>query len=122
MPDKKRISHVTVIGAGTMGYGIAQVAAVGRFNVVLNDVADDLLETALGRIRQDLLKAAEIGKLTAEQTNAALDRIQLETGLERAAEHADLVIEAVPEQICIKLALFTRLEEICPPDTIFASN
>ena len=122
MPDKKDISNVTVIGAGTMGHGIAQVAAVGGFNVVLNDVANDLLETALGRIRHDLLKATEIGKLTTEQMDIALKRVQLETKVERAVEQADLVIEAVPEKIDIKLALFARVEQVCPPHTIFASN
>ena len=122
MPDKKDISNVTVIGAGTMGHGIAQVAAAGGFNVILNDVANDLLETARKRIQQDLLKATEIGKLTTEQMNAAVARIGLETNIERAVERADLVIEAVPEKIDVKLALFSRLDQICPPHTIFASN
>ena len=71
MPDKKDISNVTVIGAGTMGHGIAQVAAIGGFNVVLNDVDKCLLETAQKRIQQDLLKATEIGKLTSEQDTLA---------------------------------------------------
>src|SRR5438067_3177273 len=122
MPDKKDISNVTVIGAGTMGHGIAQVAAAGGFNVILNDVANDLLETARKRIQQDLLKATEIGKLTTEQMNAAVARIGLETDIEKAVERADLVIEAVTEKIDVKLALFSRLEQICPPHTIFASN
>lgn len=122
MSDKKEISNVTVIGAGTMGHGIAQVAAAGGFNVILNDVAADLLETARKRIQQDLLKAAEIGKLTTEQMNGAIARIRLETNIENAVERADLVIEAVPEKIDVKLALFSRLEQICPPRTIFASN
>src|SRR5438477_1309754 len=122
MPDKTDISSITVIGAGTMGHGIAQVAAVGGFNVVLNDVAKDLLETAVQRIQSDLLKATEIGKLRAEQMNAALKRVQLETKIERAVEHADLVIEAVPERIDLKLDLFARLEQVCSPKTMFASN
>src|SRR5947207_623225 len=118
MPDKKDISNVTVIGAGTMGHGIAQVAAAGGFNVILNDVANDLLETARKRIQLDLLKATEIGKLTSEQMNAAVARIRLETNMEKAVERADLVIEAVPEKIEVKLALLSCLCPICSPHTI----
>jgi 3-hydroxybutyryl-CoA dehydrogenase len=122
MANKKHISTITVIGAGSMGHGIAQVAAVGGFNVVLNDVSDDFLEAAQKRIRHDLMKAIEIGKLTADEMYAALGRIRLETKMEHAAEPADLVIEAVPEKIDLKLALFARLEQVCAPHTIFASN
>jgi len=122
MAKEKHISNITVIGAGTMGHGIAQVAAVGGFNVVLNDVSEDFLEAAQKRIRQDLLKAVEIGKLTTDEMHAALGRIELETKLEQAAETADLVIEAVPEKIDLKLPLFTRLDQVCAPHTIFASN
>jgi 3-hydroxybutyryl-CoA dehydrogenase len=122
MADKKLISTITVIGAGTMGHGIAHVAAVGGFNVILNDVSGDFLEAAQKRIRHDLLKAIEIGKLTTDEMNAALGRITLETKMEHAAAAADLVIEAVPEKIDLKLALFARLDQACTPHTIFASN
>jgi 3-hydroxybutyryl-CoA dehydrogenase len=122
MANKKHISNITVIGAGTMGHGIAHVAAVGGFNVVLNDVSDDFLEAAQKRIRHDLLKAIEIGKLTSDEMYAALGRIRLETKMEHAAESADLVIEAVPEKIDLKLTLFARLDQVCAPPTIFASN
>src|ERR1051326_748100 len=106
MATKKTISTITVIGAGTMGHGIAEVAAVNRFNVVINDVSEDFLEVARKRVRHDLLKAIEIGKLTTEDMDAALGRIKLETKMDRAAETADLVIEAAPEKIDLKLALF----------------
>jgi 3-hydroxybutyryl-CoA dehydrogenase len=122
MPKEKHISNITVIGAGTMGHGIAHVAAVGGFNVTLNDVSQDFLENAQKRIRHDLLKAVEIGKLTSDEMYAALGRIRLETKLEHAANTADLVIEAVPEKIDLKLALFARLDQVCSPHTIFASN
>src|SRR5579862_3002350 len=122
MANKKDISNITVIGAGTMGHGIAQVAAVGRFNVVLNDVSDDFLEAAQKRIRHDLLQAVEIAKLTTDEMYAALGRIKLEAKMEHAAEGADLVIEAVPEKMDLKLALFARLEQVCVPHAIFASN
>ena len=122
MANKKDISNITVIGAGTMGHGIAHVAAAGGFNVVLNDVSDDFLETAQKRVRHDLLKAVEIGKLTSNEMYAALGRIRLEAKMEHAAETAELVIEAVPEKIELKLALFARLDQVCAPQVIFASN
>ena len=122
MANKKDISNITVIGAGTMGHGIAHVAAAGGFNVILNDVSDDFLETAQKRVRHDLLKAVEIGKLTSDEMYAALGRIRLEAKMEHAAESAELVIEAVPEKIELKLALFGRLDQVCAPQTIFASN
>src|SRR3989442_15258333 len=122
MANKKHISTITVIGAGIMGHGIAQVAALGGFNTVLNDVSEDFLKAAQKRIRHDLLKAIEIGKLTAPEMDAALGRLRLETKMEHAAEPADLVIEAVPEKIDLKLALFARLDQVCAPHTIFASN
>jgi 3-hydroxybutyryl-CoA dehydrogenase len=122
MANKKDISNITVIGAGTMGHGIAHVAAAGGFNVVLNDVSDDFLETAQKRVRHDLLKAVEIGKLTSNEMYAALGRIRLEAKMEHAAESAELVIEAVPEKIELKLALFARLDQVCAPQVIFASN
>jgi 3-hydroxybutyryl-CoA dehydrogenase len=122
MAIKKHISTIAVIGAGTMGRGIAHVAALGGFNTVLNDVADDLLENALHRIRQDLHKAIEIGKLTHPEMEAAVARIKLETKMEHAAENADLVIEAVPEKIDLKLAIFARLDQVCGPHTFLATN
>ena len=122
MAKRKDISNITVIGAGTMGHGIAHIAVVGGFNVVLNDVSNDFLETAQKRIRHDLLKAVEIGKLTSEEMYSALNRIKLEAKMEHAAETAELVIEAVPEKIELKLALFARLDQVCGPHTIFASN
>jgi 3-hydroxybutyryl-CoA dehydrogenase len=122
MAKEKHISNITVIGSGTMGHGIAHVAAVGGFKVMLNDVSEDFLEAAQKRIRHDLLKAVEIGKLTTDEMHAALGRIELESKVEHAAETADLVIEAVPEKIDLKLSLFARLDQVCAPHTIFASN
>src|SRR6266850_6987643 len=122
MANEKDISTFAVIGAGIMGRGIAHVAALGGFNTVLNDLAGDLLEHAQNRIRQDLLKAVEIGKITRAEMEAALGRVILETKMEHAAERADLVIEAVPEKIELKLAVFGRLDQVCPPDAVLASN
>ena len=122
MAKKQGISTIVVTGAGIMGRGIAHVAALGGFKTILNDVSGELLENARNRIRQDLQKAIEIGKLASSDMDAALGRLTLEVILERAAENADLVIEAVPEKIELKLATFTRLDQVCPPHTILASN
>ena len=122
MANKKDISTIAVVGAGIMGRGIAHVAALGGFNTVLNDLAGDLLEHAQNRIRRDLQKAVEIGKITKAEMEAALDRLILETKMENAAERADLVIEAVPEKIELKLAIFGRLDQVCAPNTVLASN
>jgi 3-hydroxybutyryl-CoA dehydrogenase len=122
MANEKHISTITVVGAGTMGHGIAEVAIVGGFNTVLNDVSEDFLAAAQERIRHELFKAIEIGRLTTEGMAAALGRLTLETKLDHAAENADLVIEAVLEKIELKLGIFARLDQVCPPHTIFASN
>src|SRR5207249_5463071 len=99
MGIKKDVSIVAVIGAGIMGRGIAHVAALGGFQTVLNDVSDELLQKAQSRIRQDLHKAVNIGKLSDSEMDAALGRLTLDNNLERAAENAELVIEAVPEKM-----------------------
>ncbi|HYR44363.1 MAG TPA: 3-hydroxyacyl-CoA dehydrogenase [Terriglobia bacterium] len=122
MANEKDISTIAVIGAGIMGRGIAHVAALGGFNTVLNDLAGDLLEHAQNRIRQDLQKAVEIAKITKAEMDAALGRLILETKMEHAAEKADLVIEAVPEKIELKLSIFGRLDQVCAPNTILATN
>ncbi len=122
MDNQQDVSTIAIVGAGTMGHGIAHVALLGGFSAVLNDVSESLLESAQQRIRQDLQKAIEIGKLTIAEKGAALSRLKLETKLEPAVEQADLVIEAVPEEIDIKLSLFANLDKICAPHTIFATN
>ncbi len=122
MGIKKDVSIVAVIGAGIMGRGIAHVAALGCFQTVLNDVSDELLQKAQSRIRQDLHKAVSIGKLTDSDMDAALARLTLDNNLERAAESAELVIEAVPEKMELKLDLFSRLDQACANQAVLASN
>ena len=122
MGIKKDVSIVAVIGAGIMGRGIAHVAALGGFQTVLNDVSDELLQKAQSRIRQDLHKAVSIGKLTDSDMDAALGRLTLDNNLERAAESAELVIEAVPEKMELKLDVFSRLDQACANQAVLASN
>src|SRR5215471_6568208 len=113
MTSDKDIRTITVVGAGIMGRGIAHVAAAGGFQTVLNDVSDELLQKAYTRIQSDLHKGVELGKLTTTEVQAALGRVNLERELGRATGDADLVIEAVPEKIDLKLDLFARLERTC---------
>jgi 3-hydroxybutyryl-CoA dehydrogenase len=122
MSNRKDIQTVTVVGAGIMGRGIAHVAVVGGFQTVLNDISDDLLQKAHSRIQSDLQKGVEIGKITPSEMSAALGRLKLERELGRATNDTDLVIEAAPEKIDVKLDLFSRLDQTCPEHTIFASN
>jgi 3-hydroxybutyryl-CoA dehydrogenase len=116
------VRTIAVIGGGIMGRGIAHVAAAGGFTTILNDISIELLEKAKGRVRQDLQKGVEIGKVSADAMNATLERLTLDTSLESAARRADLVIEAIPERIDLKLEMFGRMDKVCPAHTVFASN
>jgi 3-hydroxybutyryl-CoA dehydrogenase len=122
MASKKDIKTISVIGAGIMGRGIAHVAAAGGFKTVLNDVSDELLQKAHVKIQADLLKGIELGKMTRADVDTALGRLRLERELGRATAEADLVIEAAPEKIELKLDLFARLDRTCPDGAVFASN
>ena len=122
MASKKDMKTISVIGAGIMGRGIALVSAAGGFQTVLNDVSDELLQKAHAKIQVDLLKGVELGKMTHADVDAAMGRLRLERELGRATAEADLVIEAAPEKIDLKLDLFARLDRTCPDDAVFASN
>ncbi|MCF8568092.1 3-hydroxyacyl-CoA dehydrogenase [Alicyclobacillus tolerans] len=113
---------ISVIGAGTMGSGIAHVAAVAGFTVILHDVSEQQLHQALRNISKNMKKGVELGKLRASDTTAAMARIHTTQELEVAGQDADLVIEAVLEQIDLKISVFKALDEICPPYTILATN
>jgi len=121
-PGLKDVQRIAVIGSGIMGRGIAHVAAMGGYRTVLNDVSAELVNKAQSRIKQDLQKGVEIGKVTTELMNATLDFLTLETDIDRASQDADLVIEAIPERIDLKLQVFSRLDKACPPSTVLASN
>jgi 3-hydroxybutyryl-CoA dehydrogenase len=116
------IQNITVVGAGIMGRGIAHVAAIGGFQTTLNDVSNEILQRAHAKIQTDIEKGIEIGKVSNADASAALGRLRLERELGRAASEADLVIEAAPERIDLKLDLFARLDRTCPYHTVFASN
>jgi 3-hydroxybutyryl-CoA dehydrogenase len=116
------IRTVAVIGAGTMGRGIAHVAALGGYRTVLEDVLPAALRRAQGEIRENLDKAVELKKVSSDDASAALSRIEYAGSVEEAAREADLVIEAVPEEMESKIEIFTLLDKICRPGTVLASN
>src|SRR5437773_6011203 len=104
-----------------MGRGIAQVAALG-YRTVLEDLLPAALRKAEGEIRANLDKAVELEKVSADDANAAFGRLEYAGSVEQAAREADLVIEAVPEEMESKVEIFTLLDKICRPGTILASN
>lgn len=116
------IERVAVIGAGTMGHGIAHAALAAGYRVALADADRDALLVAHERIRDAFAKGIERGKLDAAARDAALARLATHPALEDAARDADLLIEAVPERIDLKRALFTAAQAAAPAHAILASN
>jgi 3-hydroxybutyryl-CoA dehydrogenase len=115
------ITTIGVVGAGTMGNGIAQVFAQAGFSVRLVDVAQPMLDRARKTIESSLQKFVEKGKLTADQRSAALSRLTATTSLDRLTD-ADYIVEAIVESVSAKLALFTSLDALAKPEAVLASN
>jgi 3-hydroxybutyryl-CoA dehydrogenase len=116
------IKTIAVIGAGIMGRGIAHVAALGGYRTVLEDLIPAALRKAETDIRANLDKAVELKKVSSSDADAAFKRLAYASSVEEAAREADLVIEAVPEEMESKIEIFTLLDKICRPGTILASN
>jgi 3-hydroxybutyryl-CoA dehydrogenase len=117
-----QIKTVAVIGAGLMGRGIAHAAALGGYRTILEDILPGALRKAETEIRANLEKAVEIGKISSADADSAFGRLEYASSIEHAAREADLVIEAVPEELESKIEIFTLLDKICRPATIIASN
>ncbi len=115
------IRKAGVLGAGTMGAGIAQVAAMAGFEVLLVDLDDDLIGRGLAKIDQSLERMVGKGTIASAGKEAALGRLDQSTTLEALAD-CDLVIEAIIENLTIKRETWAALDRICQPATIFASN
>jgi 3-hydroxybutyryl-CoA dehydrogenase len=116
------INTIAVIGAGIMGRGIAHAAALGGYRTILEDILPNALRRAETEIRANLDKAVELGKVTSADADAAFSRLEYGSSVEEAARQADLVIEAVPEEMESKIEIFTLLDKVCRPGTILASN
>jgi 3-hydroxybutyryl-CoA dehydrogenase len=115
------IKKVTVIGSGTMGNGIAQVFASNGFSVTVIDISQSFVDRALATIGGSLDRIIKKGVITEDDKKATMGRLAASTDL-NAAKDSQLVIEAVTEDLKVKVELFKKLEEICPAGTIFASN
>ncbi|MEY4478996.1 MAG: 3-hydroxyacyl-CoA dehydrogenase family protein [Schleiferiaceae bacterium] len=116
------MKHCTVLGAGTMGNGIAHVFATSGWNVSLFDISAPALERALATITKNLERQVAKELLTAEAAAAAVARIRTHTDLAAAVSGSALVVEAATENVEIKLKLFAQLDELCAPETLLASN
>ncbi len=118
MSDIKKIG---IIGAGQMGHGIAQVAAVSGYEVVLSDISEEALQKGVASIKKSLDKFVSKERMTAENRDAALQRISTTTSTEQVAQ-ADLVVEAATENEAIKYEIFRNLDELAPEHAILATN
>jgi enoyl-CoA hydratase / 3-hydroxyacyl-CoA dehydrogenase len=117
-----QVQHVTVVGAGNMGSGIAQAFAAAGFQVTLNDVDAAAVQRGLDRIRAPLHKRVESGKMPAADLEALLGHLKPEADLAKAVAEADLVVEAVFEDLAVKQDLFRRLDALAPKACILATN
>jgi 3-hydroxybutyryl-CoA dehydrogenase len=115
------IETVTVLGAGTMGHGIAHAAMAGGFETRLFDVSPEMLERARGSIEQIVRKSVDIGTSTRDDASAMLGRLRTRASLEDALDRTDFVIEAVPERIDLKIEILARVEQLAP-EAVIASN
>lgn len=114
--------YVTVIGGGTMGHGIAQVAAMGEHEVIIRDIEPGIVEEAIENIEKNLQKGVELEKVTESEMEATLSRLSGTTDLEQAVADADLVIEAVPEEMELKKQVFRDIEGEVDDEVIIATN
>jgi 3-hydroxybutyryl-CoA dehydrogenase len=114
--------NVAVIGAGTMGHGIAQVCAMAGMEVRLFDLADSALQNGLDKVHANLDKGVDRGKVAPENRDAALQRLAGTTDLDVAVDGADLVIEAVPEKLELKQSLFSSIEALVGDSTVLGTN
>ena len=115
------VQTIFVVGAGLMGSGIAQTAITSGYHVIVNDQSEAALARAVAGIEKALAREVEKGRLAQEDKDAALARLSIDSTM-AGAKNAELVIEAIYENLEAKQAVFRQLEEICPPETIFASN
>src|SRR5215217_6895804 len=115
------IRKVGVLGCGLMGAGIAQVAATAGFETIVKEVSNDLIAKGFGGIEKSLAKFAEKGTIPSEQQTVIRGRLSGTTSFDKLAD-CDIIIEAIIENLDEKRNTYRQLDEICKPETIFASN
>jgi 3-hydroxybutyryl-CoA dehydrogenase len=116
------INAVAIIGAGTAGRRIAESTALAGFRTLLVDILPSSLRQAQSEMRDRLRQAQDLGRLSPVAANAALQRLEITATVAEAAREADLVVEAVPDEMESKLEIFLLLDKIARPDTILAST
>lgn len=120
-----QVRTIGVVGAGVMGSGIAQSLSLAGYDVRVHDLSDDVLNAFRHRIEQGrfgVRRGVELGKVTADQADAALERIRTTTELGEAVDGVDLVVEAIWEDFGLKIQTFAKLDRLAPAHTILASN
>ncbi len=120
--DLSGVRKVAVIGAGSMGAGIAQVCSQAGLEVAMRDIEQRFVDGGFRRIRDPLMKRVEKGKMAKDDVDRVLANIRGTVSLKEAVAGAQLVIEAIIEKMDAKKALFSELDGICPPEVVFASN
>lgn len=116
------VKTIGVIGAGTMGRGIAYAAALGGYDTILEDVMPEMLRRGLAYIEEALAEGVSRGKIEAAAREKALERVRTSSSVESVCREADLLIEAVPEEMELKLELFTLFDKFAKPRAVMASN
>lgn len=116
------IQTVAVIGSGIMGHGIAQSFIMGGYAVRLHDINEAILETAEAHIRNSLALFRQADLIAAEEIEKAMQRLTLTTDLKQAAQPANFIVEAIPEDLSLKQDIFCQIENLCDQNTIIASN
>ncbi|MDL5361248.1 3-hydroxyacyl-CoA dehydrogenase/enoyl-CoA hydratase family protein [Halalkalicoccus sp. NIPERK01] len=116
------VNTITVLGAGNMGHGIAEVAAIAGYDVYMRDIKEEFVRNGYEQIEWSLGKLAEQDRLTEEEADAALDRVTPVVDVEEAVSGTDFLIEAVPEQMEIKKDVYTEVERYAPEGAVFATN
>lgn len=121
-PELSEVHTIAVIGAGSMGRSIAQAAALGGFRTILEDILPTALRKAEEAIRGELSRAVAAGNALQSDADDALARIEFAASVEEAVRDADMVIEAVPDELESQLEIFVVLDKLCPPKTILVSH
>ena len=116
------VTRITVLGAGTMGHGIAHAAIAGGYETRMYDVSEAAVAKGRASIEQIVKKGVELGKVSASDADAAMRRLSTTTSLAEALHDAGMVIEAAPEKIDLKLSLFAEIERLAPATAVIASN
>lgn len=116
------IKRIAVLGSGIMGHGIAQVSATAGYDVFMRDVEEGFLKKAMAGMEKSLGRMVKSGKIPQKEVPVILGRVRTTTDLQKAVEEADLVVEAIPENLDLKKAVFRDLDRFCRAEAILSSN